>query len=243
MKRPRAGFAAPFHVVSVVALPLITSVYVGIARRAVEIATEQGTVARWRADLDDIAQVLAESDAAPVFADTRLPVDRRTAMVDRVLDVQPLARNLAKLLVTRGRSGDARAVADAFGRMADEAEGIAHAEITTAVPLSADPTPDYSLRALCLDPKSGSIVWDEEVFVESGKGFQPHRKNSHASPTPVSDGQRVYVHFGHQGTACLDFDGKVVWTRPSADCAPRSRSRDRRMPGVSWSTRSASWRT
>src|SRR5262249_38284452 len=38
-----------------------------------------------------------------------------------------------------------------------------------------------------------------------------HGKNSHASPTPLTDGQRLYVHFGHQGTACLDLDGKVLW--------------------------------
>ena len=47
-------------------------------------------------------------------------------------------RNLAKLLVQKGRSLDAKAVSAAFGRMADEHEGIAHAQITTAVPLSPD---------------------------------------------------------------------------------------------------------
>ena len=57
-------------------------------------------------------------------------------MLDRVLEVQPLVLNLAKLLVTKGRSLDARAVADAFGHMADESEGIGHAEVTTAVELT-----------------------------------------------------------------------------------------------------------
>ncbi|HSQ57322.1 MAG TPA: PQQ-binding-like beta-propeller repeat protein, partial [Gemmata sp.] len=36
--------------------------------------------------------------------------------------------------------------------------------------------------------------------------------NSHASPTPVVDGEQVFVHFGHLGTACLSAkDGKVLW--------------------------------
>ena len=39
------------------------------------------------------------------------------------------------------------------------------------------------------------------------------RKNSHASPTPTTDGERLYVHFGHMGTAALDLEGKVLWTR------------------------------
>lgn len=84
--------------------------------------------------------------------------------------------------------------------------------LTTAVPSNDGKTPDYSLRALCLQADSGSIVWDREVFVESGgMSPRPHSKNSHASPTPVSDGQRIFVHFGHEGTACLDMAGNVVW--------------------------------
>src|SRR5205814_600077 len=73
--------------------------------------------------------------------------------------------------------------------------------------------PDQSLRALCLDAKTGQIVWNEEVFVEEAKSAPGiHRKNSHASPTPVVEGNPLFVHFGHMGTACLDLNGKHVWT-------------------------------
>ena len=108
------------------------------AQAAFQIAQEQGSIPGWRADLVDVASVLAESQAAPVLADARISVEERLAMVDRALDVSPLARNLAKLLVQKGRSYEARAVSDAFNRMADEAEGIAHARITTAVGLTSD---------------------------------------------------------------------------------------------------------
>ena len=37
-------------------------------------------------------------------------------------------------------------------------------------------------------------------------------KNSHASPTPVVEGDRVYVHFGAEGTAALTTSGDIVWT-------------------------------
>jgi outer membrane protein assembly factor BamB len=38
-----------------------------------------------------------------------------------------------------------------------------------------------------------------------------HQKNSHASPTPIIDGDRIVVHFGPNGTACLSADGAILW--------------------------------
>lgn len=108
------------------------------AQAAFDIASRDGTVTRWRSDLDDIAQVLAESAAASVFVDPKVPVERKYAVVDRALDIQPLAKNFAKVLVQKGRAGDARAVAAAFGLMADEAEGIAHAQVVSAVDLTPE---------------------------------------------------------------------------------------------------------
>jgi outer membrane protein assembly factor BamB len=84
--------------------------------------------------------------------------------------------------------------------------------LTAAVPLADGPAGDQSLRALCLDGATGKPLWDVEVFRQDGRTAAPiHGKNSHASPTPVWDGGRLFVHFGHQGTACLDRDGKVLW--------------------------------
>jgi F-type H+-transporting ATPase subunit delta len=107
------------------------------AQAAFDIAREGGTMATWRAELADVATVLIDSQLAPVLADTRVPLERRLAMVDRALAISPLVLNLAKLLVSKGRSRDASAVAEAFGRMADEHEGIVHAVVTTALPLGS----------------------------------------------------------------------------------------------------------
>jgi outer membrane protein assembly factor BamB len=93
--------------------------------------------------------------------------------------------------------------------------------LTTAVPLGDGKKPDQSLRALCLDAKDGKVIWNEEMFKEDGsKAPNIHGKNSHASPTPLADGKRLYVHFGHMGTACLDLDGKVLWKNNSIKYAP-----------------------
>lgn len=92
--------------------------------------------------------------------------------------------------------------------------------LTTAVPGAAKG--DYSLRALCLNAQTGAILWDQEVFKEDGKTAPPiHSKNSHASPTPVVDGDQLFVHFGHLGTACLQAGtGKIIWTQQSLSYKP-----------------------
>jgi outer membrane protein assembly factor BamB len=38
-------------------------------------------------------------------------------------------------------------------------------------------------------------------------------KNSLASETPVSDGERVYAYFGNVGMFCFDFEGKLLWLK------------------------------
>ena len=67
-----------------------------------------------------------------------------------------------------------------------------------------------SLRVICVDRNSGAITQNIEVFRIKNLGpMSP--KNSLASPTPVLDGDRVYLHFGAHGTACLTQTGEIVW--------------------------------
>jgi len=67
------------------------------------------------------------------------------------------------------------------------------------------------LFALCIDAKSGKTLWDQKLFAQTPEVAQKiHKKNSHASPTPIVDGQNVWVHFGAQGTACLTVEGNIV---------------------------------
>jgi outer membrane protein assembly factor BamB len=89
--------------------------------------------------------------------------------------------------------------------------------VTTAVPIDRGSASGdaWSLRALCLDGQSGRIVWNGEIFRQDASAPAIHAKNSHASPTPLVEGGRLYVHFGHQGTACLDLAGKVLWKNSS----------------------------
>jgi outer membrane protein assembly factor BamB len=69
-----------------------------------------------------------------------------------------------------------------------------------------------SLRAICLDLATGKEIHNVEVLAKENPG-RVHTKNSHASPTPVIEGDRVYVHFGTHGTGCLSTEGKIIWTK------------------------------
>lgn len=85
--------------------------------------------------------------------------------------------------------------------------------LTTAIIKATD---GPSLHALCLDAQTGHELWNAEVFKSSETQAKPmNGKNSHASPTPVLEGDRLYVHFGHNGTACLDTSGKLIWRKNS----------------------------
>ena len=67
-----------------------------------------------------------------------------------------------------------------------------------------------SLRAMAVDRNTGAILQNVEVFhLKSGK--LTNSKNSFASPTPVVEGDRVYLHFGAFGTACITQSGEIVW--------------------------------
>jgi outer membrane protein assembly factor BamB len=67
-----------------------------------------------------------------------------------------------------------------------------------------------SLRLLAYDRATGREVVNVEVFrIGNLVGISP--KNTRASPSPIVEGDRVYVHYGAEGTAALTTSGKVVW--------------------------------
>jgi outer membrane protein assembly factor BamB len=75
--------------------------------------------------------------------------------------------------------------------------------------------------AICVDEGSGKILFNEKLFHSDnpeslGDGAS---MNCYASPSPVIEPGRVYVHFGSFGTACLDTaTAKVLWSRTDLPC-------------------------
>jgi outer membrane protein assembly factor BamB len=65
------------------------------------------------------------------------------------------------------------------------------------------------LSLLAYSRSDGSLLW--EVDAPTGRSEFVHQKNGHASATPSTDGQRIYVSFGARGLMAFDFSGKLVW--------------------------------
>lgn len=80
-------------------------------------------------------------------------------------------------------------------------------------------TPDgRELSVLCIDRNSGKVVHDLKLFTVAAPQFC-HPFNSYASPTPVIEGDRIWVTFGSPGTVCLDRKtGKKIWERTDFVC-------------------------
>ncbi len=73
------------------------------------------------------------------------------------------------------------------------------------------PKSAHQFRVLCFDYATGRTLWNTEVHHGAPNG-PVHLKNTYASATPVTDGERIFASFGDAGLFCLDFSGAVVWS-------------------------------
>ncbi len=71
---------------------------------------------------------------------------------------------------------------------------------------------DYEQRlmVLAVDAGSGELLWERTIF--DGPVYDNrHRKNTYASSTIATDGERVYAYFESEGLHVFDLDGNLVW--------------------------------
>jgi len=95
-------------------------------------------------------------------------------------------------------------------------QGLSSDEINKRVWARDREMPDdivISLMLFCYDLESGKRLWERQIYQGHPRGGR-HRKNSFASETPVTDGERVYAYFTDYGLYAFDFAGNAVWTTP-----------------------------
>ncbi|MGB0597836.1 MAG: PQQ-binding-like beta-propeller repeat protein [Rubripirellula sp.] len=74
------------------------------------------------------------------------------------------------------------------------------------------------MYAICVDRQSGKVIHDL-LLLENAEPAFCHPLNSYATPTPIVEAGRVYIHFGSYLTTCLDSrSGKVLWKRLDLEC-------------------------
>ncbi|MCH7577264.1 MAG: ATP synthase F1 subunit delta [Chloroflexi bacterium] len=127
---------------------------------AFQIARDGGTEERWSEGLSLMAAIFSDSEIAALMQEARISTADKMGLAEKALaGVDPLVLNLARLLVHRGRTALASQIAEAFQELVDAERGIAHALVTTAVPLSDDET-----RAVA---EKLSEISDQQVVVET----------------------------------------------------------------------------
>jgi outer membrane protein assembly factor BamB len=69
-----------------------------------------------------------------------------------------------------------------------------------------------ALFTLCLDRKNGKVIWRKKA--PRPRKEKIDRRNNPASPTPVIDGEQIYVFFPDFGMLAYDYKGKELWRVP-----------------------------
>ena len=68
----------------------------------------------------------------------------------------------------------------------------------------------HTFKVMALDSETGKLVWERTAW-EGTPYDSRHKRGSYAAPTPVTDGNAVYVSFGAEGLYAYGFDGKLLW--------------------------------
>lgn len=112
------------------------------AEAAFEVALAEDRLDAWQADLRLAADILGRPEVEPVVDSPAVPLDRRLAVADALLEsrISPPALRLVRLLVQRGRVSALPRVSDEYTRLLNTHRGVVMATVTSAVPLTDDET-------------------------------------------------------------------------------------------------------
>ena len=106
------------------------------AQAVFEIALGKKELERWQADLQKIVGVVADDIFLSALESPKLKIEDKTRLLSEQLgDINPLALNLVRLLITRAGIGMIGDIAEEYQRLMDSYHGIEPAEVITAVPL------------------------------------------------------------------------------------------------------------
>jgi F-type H+-transporting ATPase subunit delta len=130
------------------------------AEAAFELADRDGSHDRWDEDLRLAGEIVADERVAHILDNPAVPLARREKVLRDLFDkrLTPVALNLTRLLVQRGRIEILPAVAAEYGRLHDAAQGIVAATVTSAAPLHADETAAIKARVEAMTGKSVRLV-------------------------------------------------------------------------------------
>ena len=107
------------------------------AQGTFQLAEAERDIDGWREQLEQLDALLQDDVLRAAFANPAVPTARRLELAEKLgSELRPETRNLLRLLIEHRRTTEMPEVRREFDRMADEAQGIVNATLTTAVNLS-----------------------------------------------------------------------------------------------------------
>jgi F-type H+-transporting ATPase subunit delta len=129
------------------------------ARAAFELALEKNELEGWQEGLKKIADLTAHEELMALLETPRLPFEAKKELLRQQLgEINPLALNLAFLLVHKGSLGLSADIFQQYSNLLDAHRGVERARVTTALPLGTEEKEVVSRRL-------GEIV-DRKVVID-----------------------------------------------------------------------------
>ena len=109
-----------------------------------QLAQDENAIDTWRAELAKLDELLQDDVLVAAFANPAVGVKRRMELAQLLKpELRPETENLMRLLVEHYRTRTIHRIREEFERLADEASGIVHATVTTAIELDEDDRGHY----------------------------------------------------------------------------------------------------
>jgi len=117
------------------------------AQAVFKLALEKGELDSWQASLRKIADITTDEKLVALLENPKLSFEAKKALLAELLGkINPLALNLAYLLVHKDKLGIAGDISQQYDRLLDTHYGIEHVEVVTALPLDDEDRERISRR-------------------------------------------------------------------------------------------------
>jgi F-type H+-transporting ATPase subunit delta len=138
-----------------------------------QVAQEENTIDAWRTELTKLDELLQDDVLVAAFQNPAVGVKRRMELAKLLApELRPETENLLRLLVEHYRTRYMHEIREAFERLADEASGIVHAAVTTAIDLDPDDRKRYEQELARKLGRKVSVTFVTDPAVVGGATIQ-----------------------------------------------------------------------
>ena len=139
------------------------------AQAVFQLALKGGEVEKWRSELKTIDATLSDPQLLAVLESPKVHLNDKEQLISKCLpELSQLALNFIYLLVSKQRLGILSQIVEEYEHLADAYQGLEHAKVTTAVPVSAEDQSKLSGRLEALTGKRIALTSEVDPAIIGG---------------------------------------------------------------------------